>query len=127
MKKIEINKKDWSLTKSDFCKNYSISEAEYQTINKMRNEYLNNKISLPNPLIATIDDESHIKFDNVSGTTSKEQSCKNSQNSIKARIDSCGNSVIEVSSTDRLFIKICACLAIVSSCIKIWKWVKEIK
>ena len=125
--KLEISKKDWSLTKSDFCKKYGMSEIEYKNINKIRNEYLINKISLPDPLIATINDDSHVTFDNVNGTTSKEQNYKISQNSIKAKIDSSGNSVIEISSTDRLFIRICACLAIVSSCVKIYHCIKGIK
>ena len=34
--KLEISKKDWSLTKSDFCKKYGISEIEYKNINKIR-------------------------------------------------------------------------------------------
>ncbi|WP_308244199.1 hypothetical protein [uncultured Prevotella sp.] len=137
MKNLEISKQNWSLPKSDFCENFGISESEYQHLIKMRNKYISNRISLPNPLIANLYNDGHITFDNVddsqitlgnpNNAKSMDSSNGSAKNSIKAKIDSSGNSVIEISSTDRLFIRICACLAIVSSCVKIYHCIKGIK
>lgn len=135
--KLEINKQYWSLSKSDFCEKFGISETEYQHLIKMRNKYLNNKVSLPNPLVVNVHDDKSITFDNVddsqmtlgnvNNAKSMDLSNSSAKNSIKAKIDGSGNSVIEISSTDSLFIKICACLAIISSSIKIYHYIKGIK
>lgn len=121
MKIIRISKQDWALSKSLFLEKFGMSDDEYQKLIKQREEYRKERIPLPNPVGCTIQDDGNISFDIASEYREIEQTSTCPINTIKARLDSNGNSYIEFTTDSKFLRYLVEILIILSSALGIYK------
>lgn len=121
MKTFNISKQDWALSKSLFLEEFGVSDDEYQKLIKQREEYRKKRIQLPNPVGCTIQDDGNISFDIASECRKIEQTSTCPINTIKARLDSNGNSYIEFTTDSKFLRYLVEILIILSSALGIYK------
>ena len=121
MKKIILTKQDWALSKSLFFEKFGVSDDEYQKLIKQREEYRKERIPLPNPVGCTIQDDGNISFDIASECRKIEQTSTCPINTIRARLDSNGNSYIEFTTNSKFLRYSVGILTILSSALGIYK------
>ena len=121
MKNLIFYKQDWALAKTIFCEKFGVSEDEYKNLIKQREEYRKGGSPLPNPVGCTIQDDGNISFDIASECRKIEQTSTCPINTIKARLDSNGNSYIEFTTNSKFLRYSVGILTILSSALGIYK------